>query len=188
MVSAGLGRRVLPEIDLCFASLLTELSTCCCNGDHLMFSVTAQYAVRALAHLAAQPRDVMVGGEKLSQETGIPKNYLSKILLVLGNAGIIEAIRGNAGGYRLAFAPESIPLVRIVELFERHVAKRDCLLGLRQNCSDEDPCMAHHAWRPAKEAYFSFLEETTLSDISSDGEPGKSGARAQRRRNRPKSR
>jgi Rrf2 family protein len=134
-----------------------------------MFSVTAQYAVRALAHLAGQPPDVLVGGEKLSKETGIPRNYLSKILLVLGNAGIIEAIRGNAGGYRLAFRPEDIPLVRIVELFERHVVKRDCLLGLRQVCSDEDPCMAHHAWRPAKEAYFSFLEGTMLSDISPDG-------------------
>ena len=153
-----------------------------------MFSVTAQYAVRALAHLATQPAEVLVGGEKLSHETGIPKNYLSKILLVLGNAGIIEAIRGNAGGYRLAFPPESIPLVRIVELFERHVAKRDCLLGLRHICSDDDPCMAHHAWRPAKEAYFNFLEGTTLSDISADGQPSRSASRTMRGRRAPRPR
>jgi Rrf2 family protein len=133
-----------------------------------MFSVTAQYALRALAHLAAQPPDVMVGGEELSRETGIPRNYLSKVLLALGNAGIVEAVRGNAGGYRLASAPESIPLIQVVELFERHVARRTCLLGTRPICSDEDPCTAHQAWRPAKAAYFDFLETTTLLDISPD--------------------
>jgi len=111
-----------------------------------------------LAYLAAQPPDSTVGGQELSRETGIPKNYLSKILLVLGNAGIVEAVRGNAGGYRLSSAPEKVQLVRVVELFERHVAKRTCLLSLCRVCSDEDPCTAHHAWRPAKAAYFGFLE------------------------------
>jgi Rrf2 family protein len=129
----------------------------------------------------------MVGGQELSRETGIPKNYLSKILLVLGNAGIVEAVRGNAGGYRLTSAPDKVPLVRVVELFERHVAKRACLLGLRRVCSDEDPCTAHHAWRPAKAAYFDFLESTTLRDITSAGD-GRRSARSSRtarpRRNR----
>ncbi|MCW5979660.1 MAG: Rrf2 family transcriptional regulator [Bryobacteraceae bacterium] len=134
-----------------------------------MFSVTSQYALRALAYLATQQPDAMVGGQELSRQTGIPKNYLSKILLALGNAGIVEAVRGNAGGYRLARAPNEVPLIRVVELFERHVAKRACLLGLRRVCSDEDPCMAHNSWRPAKLAYFDFLETTTLLDISSAG-------------------
>jgi Rrf2 family protein len=131
--------------------------------------VTSQYALRVLACLAAHPPGSMVGGRELSRQTGIPKNYLSKILLVLGNAGIVEAVRGNAGGYRLASAPEEIPLSRVVELFERGVAKPACLLGLRRICSDDDPCTAHNAWRPAKSAYFDFLESTTLLDISAAG-------------------
>jgi Rrf2 family protein len=145
-----------------------------------MLSVTSQYALRALAYLAAQPRDSMVGGQELSRETGIPRNYLSKILLVLGNAGFVEAVRGNAGGYRLTSAPQEIPLVCVVELFERHVAKRACLLGIRRTCSDEDPCTAHHAWRPAKKAYFDFLETTNLLDISTDGKPGRRGRSGKR--------
>lgn len=131
-----------------------------------MISATSQYALRALAYLSAQPRDTLVRGQELSKKTGIPKNYLSKVLLVLGNAGIIEASRGSGGGYRLVAAPESIPLVRVVALFDRHVAKRGCLLGLRPSCTDEDPCTAHHAWKAAKTAYFDFLESTSLRDIS----------------------
>jgi Rrf2 family protein len=108
----------------------------------------------------------------LSKNTGIPKNYLSKVLLVLGNAGIIEASRGSGGGYRLSAPPDTIPLVRVVELFDRHVAKRGCLLGLRPACTDEDPCAAHHAWKFARSAYFDFLESTSLRDISAaNGKP-----------------
>lgn len=130
----------------------------------------------------------MVGGEELSRQTGIPRNYLSKILLILGNAGLIEAVRGNAGGYRLAAAPEEIPLVRAVELFERSVSKRACLLGLRNICSDQDPCTAHEAWKPAKSAYFDFLETTTLSDISSAAKPRRTDAEEKRRRSKSASR
>jgi Rrf2 family protein len=142
-----------------------------------MFSVTTQYALRVLAYLAAQSSHSMVGGRELSRQTGVPKNYLSKILLVLGNAGIVEAVRGNAGGYRLANAPEEVPLIRVVELFDRNVPKRACLLGLRRVCSDEDPCTAHDAWRPAKSTYFEFLETTTLLDISSAGKGRRPAAR-----------
>ncbi|MBI4906561.1 MAG: Rrf2 family transcriptional regulator [Acidobacteria bacterium] len=149
--------------------------------------MTSQHALRALSYLATQPRDSMLGGQELSRNTGVPKNYLSKILLVLGNAGIVEAVRGAAGGYRLARPPQKIPLIRVVELFDRHTGKRDCLLGLRQTCSDDDPCTAHHAWRPAKVAYFEFLESTTLLDISSEEKSrtvrsaGPAGRRSKRR-------
>ena len=149
-----------------------------------MLSVTSQYALRVLAYLAAQAPDSMVGGGELSRQTGIPKNYLSKILLVLGNAGIVEAVRGNAGGYRLACPPGEVPLIRVVELFERNVAKRACLLGLRRICSDEDPCTAHWAWRPAKSAFFNFLESSTLLDISSPAAPRRM-ARTKGKRARP---
>ncbi len=131
-----------------------------------MLSLTSQYALRAIAHLAAQPRDKMVSGQELSRRTGIPRNYLSKILLPLGSAGIVEAVRGNSGGYRLAVPPETTPIIRVIELFERNMTKRACLLGLRPVCSDANPCAAHRAWKPAKEAYFNLMESATLQDIA----------------------
>lgn len=131
-----------------------------------MLSATSQYAIRALTYLAAQKNDVTVGGPQLSRQTGIPRNYLSKILVTLVNAGIVDAARGVGGGYRLSSPPDEIRLVRVVELFDRHVTKRGCLLGLRPVCSDEDPCTAHHAWKNAKNAFFDFLECTSLRDIS----------------------
>jgi Rrf2 family protein len=130
-----------------------------------MLSATARYALRALSHLAADPGRSLRGRE-LASETGVPANYLAKLLLTLGNAGIIEATRGIGGGYRLARRPEQIPVSEIVELFDKEVTNPPCLLGLREVCSDEDPCCAHASWRAAKLAYLAFLQGTTLADIS----------------------
>jgi Rrf2 family iron-sulfur cluster assembly transcriptional regulator len=142
-----------------------------------MLSTTAQYALRALSQLAATPADEPVRGRELAARSGVPANYLSKLLLTLGNAGLIEASRGTGGGYRLARKPESVFLAEIVELIDGGVARPQCLLGLRQDCSDANPCCAHQSWRSAKLAYLEFLNTTTLADIAGEDQ-GRSRKRA----------
>jgi Rrf2 family protein len=148
-----------------------------------MLSATCQYALRALAYLASVPRQEFVLGRELARQTRIPPNYLSKILLTLGNNGIIEAVRGSGGGYRLTSPPDQTSLMQVVELFDRQVSRTACLLGLRSVCSDADPCMAHHVWREAKESFFAFMEGTTLADICYEQKrPGRRSNRGPRRR------
>ena len=131
-----------------------------------MLSVTSQYALRALLRLAPAEPDEFVLGRLLAEETGVPRNYLSKILLALNNAGLIDATRGSGGGYRLRRPPGEITLSEIVALFDRHLTPPACLLGLRPVCSDEDPCVAHASWRRTKECLLAFLENTTLAELS----------------------
>lgn len=142
-----------------------------------MLSVTAQYALRALTHLAAATPGEFVLGRRLAREAGVPRNYLSKILLVLNNAGLVEASRGAGGGYRLRRRPREISLAEVVGLFDRNLTPPACLLGLRPVCSDEDPCVAHSSWRKTKRCLLAFLEKTTLAQISDrrgmlEGPPG----------------
>lgn len=140
-----------------------------------MLSVTAQYALRALSELAAEPPGHSIRGRELAERSAIPANYLSKLLVTLGDAGFIEATRGTGGGYRLARRPQSIRIAEIVELFDGGVANPPCLLGVRKVCSDENPCCAHTSWRAAKQAYLSFLRNTTLAHIAAgDGAPRRS--------------
>ena len=141
-----------------------------------MLSTTSEYALRALVHLAALPQGTAVLGRDLAEECGIPANYLSKILLALRNAGIIDAVRGSGGGYSLHRSPENIRLIEVVELFEGTRAKPECFLGLHRKCSDSNPCSAHEAWRDVRSAYIRLLETTTLASIS-EGQPApRSGA------------
>lgn len=131
-----------------------------------MLSQTAEHALRALALLASLPEGKTMLCKELAEKAAVPPNYLSKILWVLGNAGIIAATRGYGGGYRLRRPPNEIRLLDIVELFDRTRSRSSCLLGWYPECSDARPCPAHAAWKGIKEAYLRFLETTTIAEIA----------------------
>jgi Rrf2 family protein len=131
-----------------------------------MLSITAKHALRALVSLAAEPEDKPMLGKELAERASIPANYLSKILLTLGNAGFITATRGTGGGYRLLRSPVDIYLVDIVDLFDKPRVADGCLLDGDRPCSDQTACSAHAAWREVKAAYTRFLEETTLAALA----------------------
>lgn len=133
-----------------------------------MISTTAQYALRALTRLADEPKGAAVLGRTLAVDADIPANYLSKLLLTLRNAGIVDASRGTGGGYRLLRPATEIRLVEVVEIFDAPRARPTCLLG-QSECSDATACAAHDAWKHVRNQYLAFLESTSLADISKTG-------------------
>jgi Rrf2 family transcriptional regulator, iron-sulfur cluster assembly transcription factor len=136
-----------------------------------MFSITCEYALRALSRLAQVPEGQSLLGRELAANADIPANYLSKILLALRNAGILHAARGTGGGYRLRKTPESIRLMDVVDLFDAPRARPACLLCSEKECSDEAPCAAHGDWRAVREAYVRFIENTSIAAIVDGHKP-----------------
>jgi Rrf2 family protein len=130
-----------------------------------MLSTTAEYALRALISLAREP-DRATLGRDLAASSGVPANYLSKILLDLKKAGFVQAVRGTGGGYRLGRAPEQVRLMDVVESIDGRAARPGCFLAGTDACSDDDPCLAHDRWAAVRDRYVAFLESTTLADIS----------------------
>ena len=132
-----------------------------------MLSTTSEYALRAVAGLAAATRD---GGVMLSREfaerVDVPVHYLSKILATLSRAGLLNATRGAGGGYSLARDPSEIPLLHVVSLFDGARVHPTCLFGGGRECSDENACHAHASWKQVKETYSQFLELQTIADIA----------------------
>lgn len=136
-----------------------------------MLSTTSEYALRALAHMARQPNNNAVLGRDLADAAEIPANYLSKVLLRLRKAGLVDTSRGSGGGYRLHKPAGEIHLIDVVELFEEiSRARPTCFLRHTRPCSDSMPCSAHAAWRDLQAAYLGFLVSTSLATIA--GEPG----------------
>jgi Rrf2 family protein len=134
-----------------------------------MLSTTSEHALRALGELTGLGDGELMLGKDLAQRAAIPANYLSKVLWVLGSAGIIEATRGSGGGYRLRRRAGEIRLAEIVELFERQPPANRCLLGGGRECNDRDPCGAHQEWSAVRARFVEFLERTTLEQIAPQG-------------------
>jgi Rrf2 family protein len=135
------------------------------NGGLSVLSQTAQYALRAVLAIAAQPEGNSLGANRLAEVLRIPRNYLSKTLHQLARAGVLESNRGKFGGFRLARAADSIRLIEVVSLFDEMSAGRVCLLG-RATCSDHSPCAAHERWKAVSERNATFFRETTLADLT----------------------
>lgn len=129
-----------------------------------MLSQTAEYALRAVLTLAAQPEGRPLGAGRLAAFLDIPKNYLSKTLHQLARAGVLESNRGKLGGFRLARPANQITLLEVVALFDDLTGRRICLLG-RPVCSDQTPCAAHRRWKAVTERTATFFRETTVADL-----------------------
>jgi Rrf2 family protein len=130
-----------------------------------MLSNTAEYALRAMVFLARAEPGLTMLGRDLSAVSAVPARYLSKILLDLKRAGMVTAVRGQGGGYRLSRPPADIRLIEVVEIFDRPRAHPRCLLSFEKECTDESSCSAHDRWKLVRTVYLDFLETTTLADI-----------------------
>jgi len=78
-----------------------------------MLSRTADYALRAAACLASRAPATLTR-EEVAAATGVPPEYLYKVLQILTRAGIVAALRGIHGGYRLACPPADLSLLDIL--------------------------------------------------------------------------
>ena len=133
-----------------------------------MISKTEEYALRAAIHLARRYERGPVRSRTLAQVTSIPSNYLSKVLHQLSRYGVVTSERGRGGGFRLSRDPGLITLAELLSPFAPQAERARCLLG-RDECSDEDPCPAHHHWRDAQREIRNFFANTTLGDVVASG-------------------
>ena len=71
------------------------------------------YALRVLMHLAVQPGQ-LTSISTIARAYGISQNHLVKVVQDLRVAGYVDAVRGRAGGIRLARPPEEINVGEVV--------------------------------------------------------------------------
>jgi Rrf2 family protein len=118
-----------------------------------------------LAALARIPNGGYAGAAEIAKVTGAPRNYLGKLLKVLGDEGLVESQKGKGGGFRLTRDPSTISLLEAMEPVGRVSRMTGCFLG-RPQCSDSEPCAVHGQWLKTRTAYFEFLSGMTVADLA----------------------
>ncbi|MCG6986792.1 MAG: Rrf2 family transcriptional regulator [Gemmatimonadetes bacterium] len=131
-----------------------------------MVTQTGRYAFRILGFLAAH-RGERVSGERIAAATGIPSNYLSKILNQLSKRGLVTSQKGWGGGFTLKEAALKRPIGEVLAVFEGpdRVADESCVFGLPA-CDERNPCPLHHDWMGVRERYRAMLEQRTIADLT----------------------
>ncbi|MCC6678741.1 MAG: Rrf2 family transcriptional regulator [Phycisphaerales bacterium] len=133
-----------------------------------MFSQTAEYALRAMIHLASRA-GAPTTSEVIAATTQVPAGYLSKILRGLVVARLIRSQRGPNGGFTLALPVTSVTVLDIVNAVDPIRRIDGCPLG-----GPHHPrlCALHSRLDNALERIESELRSATLAAIIDEQSAG----------------
>lgn len=89
----------------------------------MQLPVKAHYAAQAMLALAARHQySELLAAKTISNDYGIPNQFLGQILQQLRTAGLITSVRGSSGGFKLARSPSRISMADIIEAVGYSVA------------------------------------------------------------------
>jgi len=107
----------------------------------LRLSKLTDYAVVVLAGLErAAGQDRVVAVPELALTSGLAEPTVAKVLKILGQAGLVEGLRGARGGYRLGRSLGEIPLSEVIVAFDGPIALTACVDGAMGGCEAEAMC------------------------------------------------
>lgn len=124
----------------------------------------SDYTLRVLMYLALD-RDRLATIPEIAAAYGVSRNHLMKVVHQLGQAGVIETIRGKGGGLRLARPPESIRIGAIVRAAEGQGPIVECLSPDANACPIAPVCRLTRVLVEGFEALYDHLDRYTLADL-----------------------
>ena len=125
---------------------------------------TAEYALRALGHMATLPDGNAIRAQDLSHVTGIPIHYLSKIMRRLVEAGLLYSRKGHGGGFKFARPLAEIRFADVLNAVDYEVEPMSCVFGWGA-CNKDHPCPLHPFWKSLKDEFIHWAEHYTLADV-----------------------
>ena len=125
----------------------------------------ADYAVRVMIHLAAQPENERQALPELAIMADAPASFLSKVLQALTRAELIESRRGATGGFAILAGGREATVRTVIEAIEGPISLNTCLTTGR-GCRRKYWCPAHPIWREAQAAMVAVLERETMSQLA----------------------
>jgi Rrf2 family protein len=141
------------------------------DGD-VHISAKADYAVRALAELAATSGGGYVTVESLAARQGLPPKFLETIFTELRKDGVVISRRGVEGGYRLARPAREISVADVIRAVDGPLA---AVRGLRPEDTEYDGAATAlpHVWIALRTAVRDVLEKVSLADLVSGHLPAR---------------
>jgi len=121
--------------------------------------------IRTVLYLTLAGNERWVPGEELCRTQEIAPTFLAKITRPLVKRGILAAVRGVGGGFRLGRPPDTISLLEVIETLQGPLNFNECLIG-PGTCERECHCPVHPVWKQIKDGTERILAMWTFSDLA----------------------
>lgn len=111
---------------------------------------TVVHGIYALCYLSRQAHDGPESAQAVADAVGMPPEHARKVLTALAAAGLIESVRGRAGGYALTRGLDEISLLDALDALHPDagaavLAQRACPVALTKSCCVQPGLMALRA-------------------------------------------
>jgi len=144
------------------------------------------YAIRAAINLARKP-GIFVSSAEISQEEGIPLQFLRRIMQRLIKEDLVTSREGAAGGIRLKSKSEKIRVLDLVRAFQGEIELSGCMFR-RQLCANRETCVLRKRIKAIERGLVEQFGQISIADLLRDGERKMTGGRPTRvakKRGRP---
>jgi Rrf2 family protein len=138
----------------------------------MKLSEGVEWGLHCVVLLARMPQEVTVRRVDLAEHHGLREAYLAKHLQTLTRAGVLQAVSGPKGGYRLARAPEDITVLDVVEAIDgtsqlfvcQEIRQRGTGALAPEQC--RKPCLVNSVMKQAERTWRDSLRVTIAELVS----------------------
>ncbi len=132
----------------------------------MKISRKADYALRAVLHIARQPSEKRNSINVIAETERIPRDFLAKILKELTRAQILKSYQGVHGGYQLAKTPTQVSVLDVIEAMDGPLGLNLCVRGDRGcDCDQADHCSMFPFWNKLQQEFRTKLKSETLARL-----------------------
>jgi Rrf2 family iron-sulfur cluster assembly transcriptional regulator len=130
---------------------------------HMLLNQTVVYGLRAMAVLALLAPGESLNAAQLSERTGVPQQYLSKVMRKLVVGKLVRSQRGHGGGFSLARPARAIHLAEVLAALDL-VVDGGCAFGFAA-CDPHNPCPLHPLWSRLQTSLQEWSNGSTLAEL-----------------------
>jgi len=132
-----------------------------------MFTLSKKtdYGLMAIEYLRTAGKERRVSAREISERYEIPAELLAKILQRLARYGMVEAVPGPSGGYRMAKEVRDIRLTDVIGAVGDEVALIACLKHDHAACEQIGCCTVRTPLVRVQEKLVDYLGKITLEEL-----------------------
>lgn len=135
----------------------------------MRISTKGRYALRIMLDLALHCEQGPVALREISERQNITPKYMESIISLLLRAGLVQSMRGKAGGYTLTRKASEYPLYEILNTAERGLAPVHCLSMDENECPIRKTCLTIPVWEGLHKIIEDYLTSISLQDLINQG-------------------
>lgn len=129
-------------------------------------STRIRYGLRCLLELSRRQDHGPVSLRAIAETQDVSMKYLESIFHLFRQAGIVQSVRGGAGGYMLSRSPEAITVKDVVEAIDGPFNLIKCLED-PSACKRAETCETRDFWAEFQGSVSGFLGARSLRDLLS---------------------